>query len=165
MADASREQADGEIRPALLGMTVTRHCAKTQSWATSSNDRKLLAVAVAFFVFFAGAAGAGVVAADFCASADRFWRLRLARGRFDIAGLFAGAPVCAPVGARSRVDAAARKTAVRRRALRRWPWQQRLRRRGAAGGLFGRGATGPPMPGRPCDSGDVCISSGGCSFC
>jgi hypothetical protein len=32
---------------------------------------------VAFFVFFAGAARAGVVAAYFCSGADWFWRLRL----------------------------------------------------------------------------------------
>ena len=38
----------------------------------------LLALAVAFFVFFAGAAGAGVVAADFGGGADGFGRFGLA---------------------------------------------------------------------------------------
>ena len=53
------------------------HRFKTHSWATSSNDRTLPAVAVTFFVFFAAAAGAGVVAADLGGSADRFWRFGL----------------------------------------------------------------------------------------
>src|SRR5271168_4166613 len=43
--------------------------------------------AVAFFVFFAGAAGAGVVAADFGAGADGFWGFGL-RGACLILQLF-----------------------------------------------------------------------------
>src|ERR1700729_4545646 len=42
---------------------------------------------MAFFVFLAGAAGAGVVAAYFCAGPDRFWRFSL-RGAGLILQLF-----------------------------------------------------------------------------
>ena len=38
---------------------------------------ELCAGAVAFFVFFSGAAGAGVVAAYFCGGADWLWRFGL----------------------------------------------------------------------------------------
>jgi hypothetical protein len=40
-------------------------------------SRRSCVGAVAFFVFFAGAAGAGVVAAYFCAGADGFWSFGL----------------------------------------------------------------------------------------
>ena len=81
-------------------------------------------LAVAFFVFFAGAAGAGIVAADFGAGADGFWRFGL-RGAGLILQVFLLALLFAFELARYVGQTLRRR--LRWRALRRWPLLRRLR--------------------------------------
>ena len=58
-------------------MTVTEYFGKKSDECAN----ELLALAVAFFVFLAAAAGTGIVAADFGRGANRFWRLGLSGAR------------------------------------------------------------------------------------
>ena len=64
----------------LIEMNHRKNAGKMPALPRAADDKlRLLALAVAFFVFFAGAAGAGIVAADFGGGADGL-------GRFGLGG-------------------------------------------------------------------------------